>query len=52
MDRGIEPHIPVGDKSNKTIGKFTKAAFIYDKKRALGICPGGQDLTCTGKVDQ
>jgi len=52
MDRGIEPHIPVWDKSNETQGKFTKADFTYDDKRNLYICPGGKHLTCTGKVDQ
>jgi len=52
MDRGIEPHIPVWDKSNETKGKYTKADFTYDKDHDLYICPGGKHLTCTGKVDQ
>ena len=51
-DRGIEPHIPVWDKSNETRGQFTKADFTYDQTRDLYICPGGKPLTCTGKVDQ
>jgi hypothetical protein len=49
---GIEPHIPVWDKSGETKGKFTKADFTYDKERDLYICPGGKNLTCTGKIDQ
>ena len=52
MDRGIEPHIPVWDKSNETKGKFTRADFTYDKERDLYICPGGKHLTCSGRVDQ
>ena len=52
MDLGIEPHIPVWDKSNQTRGKFTKADFTYDKDRDLYVCPGGKTLTTTGKVDQ
>lgn len=52
MDRGIEPHIPVWDKSSETKGKFTKADFTYDEEQDLYICPGGKSLTCTGKVDQ
>ena len=51
-ERGIEPHIPVWDKSNETQGKFTKADFTYDKERDLYICPGGKHLTCSGRVDQ
>jgi len=52
MDRGIEPHVPVWDKSNETKGKFTRADFAYDKDRDIYICPGGKHLTSTGKVDQ
>lgn len=52
MDRGIEPHIPVWDKSGETKGKYTKADFTYDRERDLYICPGGKALTSTGHVDQ
>ena len=52
MERGIEPHIPVWDKSNETKGKYTKADFTYDQDRDLYICPGDKHLTCTGRVDQ
>ncbi len=51
-DRGIEPHIPVSDKSSETKGKFTKADFTYDEERDFYICPGGKRLTCTGTLDQ
>ena len=52
MDQGIEPHIPVWDKSQEAQGKFAKADFTYDPERDLYICPGGKHLTTTGKVDQ
>ncbi len=52
IERGIEPHIPVWDKSNQTQGRFTKADFTYDQERNLYICPGGKLLTCSGRVDQ
>ena len=52
MEHGIEPHIPVWDKSNETNGKFTRADFAYDAERDLYICPGGKHLTSTGRVDQ
>nr|NIS44263.1 IS1182 family transposase [Desulfuromonadales bacterium] len=52
VERGIEPHIPVWDKSKETKGKFTKADFTYDRERDRYICPGGKALTATGKVDQ
>lgn len=52
MDLGIEPHVPVWDKSGETKGKYTKADFTYDKGRDLYTCPGGKILTTTGKIDQ
>lgn len=52
MERGIEPHVSVWDKSNETKGKFTKADFTYDKERDFCIRPGGKHLTCSGRVDQ
>ncbi len=52
MDRGIEPHVPVWDKSGEAKGRFTRADFTYDRERDLYICPGGKHLTCTGKIDQ
>ena len=43
-DRGIEPHIPVFDKSERRDGTFEKGDFVYDHKRDLYICPGGKEL--------
>jgi IS5 family transposase len=43
-DRGIEPHIPVFDKSERKDGTFERADFSYDHKRDLYTCPGGKEL--------
>src|SRR5215207_8306655 len=32
-ERGIEPHIPVFDKSQRTDGTFSRDDFAYDRKR-------------------
>jgi hypothetical protein len=31
-ERGIDPHIPMFDKSERTDGTFSRADFIYDRK--------------------
>lgn len=43
-ERGIEPHIPVFDKSERRDGTFERADFTYDRKRDLYVCPGGKEL--------
>jgi hypothetical protein len=45
MQRGIEPHIPVLDRSSQTKGMFTHHDFTFDRNRKLFICPGGKELT-------
>ena len=43
-ERGIEPHIPVFDKSERKDGTFERADFTYDHRRDLYICPGAKEL--------
>jgi hypothetical protein len=43
-ERGIEPHIPVFDKSQRTDGIFSRDDFTYDRKRDCYICPAGKEL--------
>jgi hypothetical protein len=43
-ERGIEPHIPVFDKSNREDGTFSRSDFTYDHAADLYRCPGGKDL--------
>ena len=50
MDRGIEPHIPVWDKSSRADDTFSRADFSYERQADLYICPGGNALRTTGKV--
>jgi hypothetical protein len=42
--RGIEPHIPVFDKSQRSDGTFSRSDFTYDHKRDLYTCPGCKEL--------
>ena len=43
-ERGIEPHIPVFDKSQRTDGTFSRDDFAYDRTRDCYICPAGKEL--------
>ncbi len=43
-EHGIEPHIPVFDKSNRTDGTFSRSDFTYDPTEDRYICPGGKEL--------
>jgi len=43
-ERGIEPHIPVFDKSQRTDGTFSRDDFTYDHASDIYRCPGGKTL--------
>src|ERR1700732_3699087 len=43
-DRGIEPHIPVFDKSQRSDGTFSREDFAYDTISAPYRCPAGKTL--------
>lgn len=43
-DQGIEPHIPVIDKSERIDGTFSRSDFVYDHGADLYRCPGGKTL--------
>jgi hypothetical protein len=49
-ERGIEPHIPVFDKSQRTDGTFSRDDFAYDHKRDCYICPAGKELRQRQKI--
>jgi transposase len=49
-DRGIEPHIPVFDKSKRTDDTFSRSDFTYDHQGDVYFCPTGKMLTCKGTV--
>ena len=43
-ERGIEPHIPVFDKSERQDGTFSRSEFAYDREADVYICPAGKLL--------
>ncbi len=43
-DKGIEPHVPVWDKSEKNTEMFNRPDFNWDAKGDCYQCPGGQLL--------
>jgi transposase len=43
-ERGIEPHVRVFDKSERTDGTFSRSDFAYDPEGDLYVCPGGKEL--------
>ena len=47
---GIDPHIPVWDKSTRTDGTFSRTDFDYDSERDIYTCPRGNILKTTGTV--
>ena len=49
-DRGIEPHIPVFDKSGRKDGTFERADFNYDRREDVYVCPAGKELKPRRKV--
>jgi transposase len=49
-DRGIEPHIPVWDRSRREDGTFSREDFTYDNATDTYTCPQGKPLTTTGRV--
>jgi hypothetical protein len=49
-ERGIEPHIPVFDKSHRNDGTFPRSDFSYDHKGDVYFCPGGKMLTTKGSL--
>jgi transposase len=42
--RGIAPHIPVFDKSNRTDGTFSRSDFVFDPAHNHYTCPEGKLL--------
>jgi transposase len=49
-ERGIEPHIPVFDKSKRADDTFSRSDFTYDHQGDVYFCPAGKMLTCKGTV--
>lgn len=43
-EKGIEPHIPVFDKTERLDGAFPATAFNFDREANEYTCPGGKKL--------
>ena len=50
VDQGIDPHIPVWDRSERADGTLSRADFTYDAEDDFYVCPQGKVLTSTGRV--
>lgn len=51
-ERGIEPHVPVFDKSERQDGTFSRSEFVYDHETDAYTCPAGKQLRQRQKVYQ
>jgi hypothetical protein len=49
-ERGIEPHIPVFDNSQRSDGTYSRDDFAYNHKRDCYICPAGRELRQRQKI--
>src|ERR1700733_1729256 len=43
-ERGIEPHVKLMDKSERTDGTFSRGDFAFDPGGNLYVCPAGKEL--------
>ena len=43
-EKGIEPHVPVLDKSGREDGSFARADFTFEARRDRYVCPAGKEL--------
>jgi transposase len=49
-EKGIEPHVPVFDKSARTDGTFSRDEFRYDRPQDIYRCPGGAPMRTSGTL--
>ena len=50
QEKGIEPHVPVWDKSVRTDGSFSISDFSWHERVNEYRCPNGKPLRSTGRV--
>jgi hypothetical protein len=51
-EKGIAPHIPVIDKSNREDGTFSRADFHFDATSDVYHCPSGKPLRTSGTLHE
>jgi len=49
-EKGIDPHIPVWDKTGRTDGCISVRAFVWDETGDCYHCPAGHILSTRGRV--
>lgn len=49
-EQGIEPHIPVFDRSGRTDGTFSRKDFTWDRQNDVYHCPAGKTLSTSGTI--
>ena len=49
QDKGIEPHIPVWDKTERQDGTYSRSEFHFDAEHNRYNCLGGKHLHTTGQ---
>ena len=50
VDRGVAPHIPVRDASERDDGTFSRSDFRWHGRQGIYICPNNKVLHTTGRV--
>jgi IS5 family transposase len=50
VGRGIAPHIPVRDASERDDGTFSRSDFRWDQRHGVYVCPNNKVLHTTGTV--
>lgn len=43
-EKGIEPHVPVWEKGERSDGTFSRSDFVFDEEKDLYVCPNGNEL--------
>jgi hypothetical protein len=43
-EKGIEPHVPVWEKGERSDGTFSRSDFAFDEQADLYTCPNGREL--------
>lgn len=50
--QGIEPHVPVWDKSERSDGAFSRSEFAWNEQDNAYGCPGGKELRSNWRAFQ
>jgi transposase len=43
-EKGIEPHVPVWEKGERSDGTFSRSDFVFDEHNDRYLCPNGKEL--------